>query len=956
LSYACGDVDGGLEVSLNQEKELLQDPELTRFYVTILHPASRAFEQIEQGGIVVDLPKFKELKADLELEQHRLIKKAHGILGGRIVAKHYDSSRIGGLNLTKASLLKDFMFSPMGLNLKPKLFCEKDDKEGNKVPSTALEHLEMFADHPDAKDFVQLIAEYGSVTKTYTTYVVGFMEHIRSDGRMHPTYFLFAGNRDEGEGGAVTGRLSAVDPAFQCMVGETEVLTDHGYERLDKIVALYGGGRKVKTHTGEWKSVIGVYKNGVQEVFRITTDSGKQITCTENHPVLTDSGWVKTSDLSVGCGILTHRKIRAKSEQEEFQKEQVICIECLGYRETFDLTIKDSHSFIANGIVVHNTLPKHTTWAKRIRQCYTAPPGYVVLERDYGQGELRVIACLANCLPMIEVYKQNKDLHVKTAAGAAKMSYEEVKALEITNLPLYEEIRQKGKAGNFGLAITQDALVLTKTRGNVKIQEVLLSDLIWDGLEWVKHDGVISQGEYEVIEYGGVGATPDHQVWDNSGRKISLFEAAKEKVELARSATDNGVPIFWKFDNHKGAGNKNSYTICKNELQQMQPITCNKTQGPYTRYKQRSILSILETSNVQRSTFKTFGGSVRLHGTALLSRHSQAIKRLQGERNKSAIRLKRALYTLGLGEMARFKFQRDGVRQKGEQRALFTGKFAVGNFLRKPPQDELQRVYNVPREENVLDEVGKSLYSQTNSTIRRTRENGGRYYSTGNNISEDEKKELEGLGIKIKRVRVYDILNAGPRRRFTCNGRLVSNCFKMQVDGFITYAKKNYGVEFTKEQGTEFRDSFFKEYPQLLTYHSVYEAFAHRNKYVRSPLGRIRHLPLIDSPNRAVQAKEERRAVNSPVQGCLSDMLLWTLAIENSNGLAKISPAFGACHDAAYNYVPEDRVEQETNKMLEIQENLPFKSVGWNPQLNFPADAKYGPSMGNLTKFKKAGK
>ena len=30
------------------------------------------------------------------------------------------------------------------------------------------------------------------------------------------------------------------------------------------------------------------------------------------------------------------------------------------------------------------------------RRCFPAPPGYVVVERDYGQGELRVIACIAN--------------------------------------------------------------------------------------------------------------------------------------------------------------------------------------------------------------------------------------------------------------------------------------------------------------------------------------------------------------------------------------------------------------------------------------------------------------------------------------------------------------------------------------------------------------------------------
>jgi len=145
------------------------------------------------------------------------------------------------------------------------------------------------------------------------------------------------------------------------------------------------------------------------------------------------------------------------------------------------------------------------------------------------------------------------------------------------------------------------------------------------------------------------------------------------------------------------------------------------------------------------------------------------------------------------------------------------------------------------------------------------------------------------------------------------------------TDGFIVYSLRNYGVEMTWEQGDDRRTKFFQRYSKLLPFHDAFKAFARKYKYVRSPLGRVRHLPLIDSPNKGVKSKEERRAVNSPIQGCLSDLLLWSLAIENQQGLAKISPPFGACHDAAYNYVLEDKVEEETKKMLEIQENLPFR-------------------------------
>jgi hypothetical protein len=41
---------------------------------------------------------------------YSVIAEAKKLMGGRIVAKHQDDSKTGGLNLTKASMLTDFMF------------------------------------------------------------------------------------------------------------------------------------------------------------------------------------------------------------------------------------------------------------------------------------------------------------------------------------------------------------------------------------------------------------------------------------------------------------------------------------------------------------------------------------------------------------------------------------------------------------------------------------------------------------------------------------------------------------------------------------------------------------------------------------------------------------------------------------------------------------------------------
>lgn len=73
------------------------------------------------------------------------------------------------------------------------------------------------------------------------------------------------------------------------------------------------------------------------------------------------------------------------------------------------------------------------------------------------------------------------------------------------------DLRQKGKQAELS-CIAEGSLVLTD-RGLVPIEEVKLGDRVWDGEEWVAHDGVIYRGEREVITYEGLTATPDHPVW-----------------------------------------------------------------------------------------------------------------------------------------------------------------------------------------------------------------------------------------------------------------------------------------------------------------------------------------------------------------------------------------------------------------------------------------------------------
>lgn len=101
------------------------------------------------------------------------------------------------------------------------------------------------------------------------------------------------------------------------------------------------------------------------------------------------------------------------------------------------------------------TVPKHSKWGKMLRSAFIAPDGYLMYECDFSQGELRVAACVAPDKRMIAAYKEGMDLHGITGALAAGLTYEQVvemkKSKDKALKQMAKDIRQKGKAGNFGL-------------------------------------------------------------------------------------------------------------------------------------------------------------------------------------------------------------------------------------------------------------------------------------------------------------------------------------------------------------------------------------------------------------------------------------------------------------------------------------------------------------------------
>ena len=134
--------------------------------------------------------------------------------------------------------------------------------------------------------------------------------------------------------------------------------------------------------------------------------------------------------------------------------------------------------------------------------------------------------------------------------------------------------------------------------------------------------------------------------------------------------------------------------------------------------------------------------------------------------------------------------------------------------------------------------------------------------------------------------------------------------YGMGAAKFVTYAFENYDVHMTIEEAEADRARFFEDYPALMPWHERQRRLARRYKRVASPLGRIRHLPDIESEDSKVQGESERQAINSPVQSMASDLMLGSAITLHGMIPRDEGHIVGSVHDSLLFEIREDLVDK----------------------------------------------
>ncbi|MFH1412409.1 MAG: DNA polymerase III subunit alpha, partial [bacterium] len=152
----------------------------------------------------------------------------------------------------------------------------------------------------------------------------------------------------------------------RCLAGDTVITSTTGkrinledlyqrYKNKKKLPAVFTLQDDLKFTKGQ---ITEVFNNGVKNVYIVKTRLGKIIKATSNHPFMVLNGWRRLNQLKIGDRIAVVRNLNIQKmnlAQSDIYWDEIVEIKKSEKERTYDLTIKGTHNYLANDIVVHNS-------------------------------------------------------------------------------------------------------------------------------------------------------------------------------------------------------------------------------------------------------------------------------------------------------------------------------------------------------------------------------------------------------------------------------------------------------------------------------------------------------------------------------------------------------------------------------------------------------------------------
>ena len=175
-----------------------------------------------------------------------------------------------------------------------------------------------------------------------------------------------------------------------------------------------------------------------------------------------------------------------------------------------------------------------------LRGMFISAEGHDFVSSDYSSIEGIVLAQLAGEQWHLDVYNTHGMMYEATASRITGTTLEEFKRFK-QETGSHHADRKIGKVASLA-CFAPDTQVLTD-RGYVGIKDVRQSDKLWDGVEWVNHEGVIYKGKRKVIVLDGVKMTPQHPIsLGDSWKEARVLNSNANILSLALEIGSRNLP------------------------------------------------------------------------------------------------------------------------------------------------------------------------------------------------------------------------------------------------------------------------------------------------------------------------------------------------------------------------------------------------------------------------------
>ena len=587
----------------------------------------------------------------------------------------------------------------------------------------------------------------------------------------------------------------------------------------------------------------------------------------------------------------------------------------------------------------HELIPTH---GKRItdvlrgmlRPALIPEKGNVFVVADWRAIEARMNPWLSNepdADAVLDVFRSGRDIYIKEAAGIYKVTEEQVTP----------DQRFIGKVASLA-CFAADTLVLTDN-GVKDIVDVSLDDKLWDGQEWVTHQGVINKGIRQTINVCGMSVTAEHQLLvKHEWKEAKQVLLSKSTLTQALATGSANLPFLAMKLLKSGYVAQESYTY--NVL-----VVLNRIQCSYI-----TLLKVLQRGVID------------------------ALKRLQVFGEKIILSTQKYAQMTNIGADCLIDYPRvktDVIIQKHQSMKTMAHE---GFIYTRLGEQIKQRFYNTYLRLKVginqnWNWTELTLIKDTNLEIC------GLLHANKMQITSDQLKTCKNTLQNLKPV--FDILNSGSRNRFTVitkQGALIAhNCGYGGGLGAFTAMGRAYGLTMKESDSKRTVDAWRRANVWAVRYWQNLETaytramrntgkefhagrvtylFDGQHLWYALPSGRILCYPFAKLDNDGVtyakaswkpEAKAEvwprarlwkGLAAENICQAAANDVLRATLRKAESSGLSIVLH----CHDEAVVECRTAEAEERKETLRQVMVAEPAWATGLPLDVEIKIMSKYG--------------